>query len=262
MSSNGRKTTSSCTSDGALNEIQAKAVAAGIDLARLPAHVAIIMDGNGRWAKSKGMMRLVGHRQGYKTLKDVLLNAIKLGVKFLTVYAFSAENWRRPEDEVGGLMRLIEEAARHELKGLVENDVRVKVIGRVHEVPTTLQQALLELVENTRSNQGIVFTLAINYGGRAEIVDAVKALLKLGSGEVDERAIASQLYAPDLPEPDMIVRTAGEMRWSNFLLWQGAYSELVVTDVSWPEFGLDQLLACVLDYQRRDRKFGGLSTPG
>jgi undecaprenyl diphosphate synthase len=244
-----------------MNEVQRKAVAAGVDLARLPRHVAIIMDGNGRWAKSKGLMRLVGHRQGYKTLKDVLLNASKLGIEYLTVYAFSVENWRRPEDEVGGLMKLIEEAARHELKGLIENDVRVRVIGRLHEVPASLQEALNDLVVNTAKNKGIVFTLAINYGGRAEIVDAVKRILSDRSdpSDLSDQDLAERMYAPDIPDPDVIVRTAGEMRWSNFLLWQGAYAELWVTDVAWPEFGADQLIQCALDYQRRDRKFGGLS---
>ncbi len=246
-----------------MNETQRKAVSAGVDLSRLPAHVAIIMDGNGRWAKSKGMMRLVGHRQGYRTLKDVLLSASKLGVSYLTVYAFSAENWRRPEDEVGGLMKLIEEAARHELKGLIENDVRVNVIGRLDEVPSTLQDALNDLVTKTKQNKGIVFTLAINYGGRREIVDAVRSLISSGATPeaITEEAISARMYFPEAPEPDVIVRTAGEMRWSNFLIWQAAYAELCVTDVSWPEFGEDELIRCVLDYQRRDRKFGGLSDP-
>ena len=243
-----------------MNEVQEKAVARGVSLERLPAHVAIIMDGNGRWAKAKGLMRLVGLREGYRTLKNVLLSASKLGVQFLTVYAFSSENWRRSQDEVGGLMRLIEEAARHELKGLIENDVRVRVMGRLSEVPKSLQQALNDLVSNTRDNKGIVFTLAINYGGRAEIVDAVNHLIK-SSIEPTEEAISKHLYCPELPEPDMIVRTAGEMRWSNSLLWQGAYAELVVTDCSWPEFGEDELVGCVLDYQSRHRKFGGLDDP-
>ena len=242
-----------------MNETQRKALAAGVDLERLPAHVAIIMDGNGRWANAKGMMRLVGHRQGYKTLKDVLLSASKLGIGYLTVYAFSAENWRRPEDEVSGLMRLIEEAARYELKGLIENDVRVQVIGRLDEVPASLREALDDLIVNTKRNKGIVFTLAINYGGRAEIVDAVKSLIAEGPCEVTEEALSRRMYSPSLPEPDMIVRTAGEMRWSNFLIWQGAYAELVVTDVAWPEFGEDELIACVKRFQARDRKFGGLS---
>lgn len=240
------------------NKVQRNAVNAGIDLNRLPRHVAVIMDGNGRWAKSKGLMRLVGHRQGYKILKDVLLTASQLGVEYLTVYAFSAENWRRPQDEVSGLMKLIEEAARYELKGLIEKGVRVKVAGRTGEVPGSLQEALNDLVEQTRDNNGITFTLAINYGGRAEIVDAVKSVIDSGS-EITEESISAHLYCPDCPEPDMIVRTAGEMRWSNFLIWQGAYAELCVTDVSWPEFGETELLQCVRDFQSRDRKFGGLN---
>lgn len=229
----------------------------GINLERLPVHIGIIMDGNGRWAKAKGMLRLVGHRQGYKTLKNVLLSASRLGVRYLTVYAFSAENWRRPQDEVKGLMSLIEDAARYELAELIENNVRVRVIGRIHEVPPTLQSALNDLVENTKTNTGITFTLAINYGGRAEIVDAVKKIVEKG-GDVNDDTIAANLYNPDVPDPDMIVRTAGEMRWSNFLIWQGAYAELVVTDVAWPGFSELDLLDCVLDYQKRDRKFGGL----
>lgn len=240
-----------------MNATRQSALAKGIDLDRLPVHVAVIMDGNGRWAKSKGLMRLVGHRQGYKTLKEVLLSASRLGVKYLTVYAFSAENWRRPEDEVGGLMTLIEEAARHELSGLIENNVRARVIGRLSEVPSSLQSALRDLEERTASNTGITFTLAINYGGRAEIVDAVRQVLASG-GDVTEASISGALYDPDAPEPDMIVRTAGEMRWSNFLIWQGAYAELVVTQVSWPEFCEETLLDCVLEYQGRTRKFGGL----
>jgi undecaprenyl diphosphate synthase len=245
-----------------LNEVQQRAESAGVDLALLPAHVAIIMDGNGRWAKSKGMMRLVGHRQGYRTLKDVLLTASKLGVSYLTVYAFSAENWRRPQDEVGGLMKLIEEAARFELRGLIENNVKVRVIGRLSEVPPSLQEALNDLVANTQGNTGIVFTLAINYGGRAEIVDAVKKLAERSDlTDLTEEDLSGQMYAPDIPDPDMIVRTAGEMRWSNFLLWQGAYAELCVTDVAWPEFDEAALIACVKKFQARDRKFGGLGNP-
>ena len=246
-----------------LNEVQQRAESAGVDLALLPAHVAIIMDGNGRWAKSKGMMRLVGHRQGYRTLKDVLLTASKLGVSYLTVYAFSAENWRRPQDEVGGLMKLIEEAARFELRGLIENNVKVRVIGRLSEVPPSLQEALNDLVANTQHNTGIVFTLAINYGGRAEIVDAVKRLAadRTDLTDLTEEDLSRLMYAPDVPDPDMIVRTAGEMRWSNFLLWQGAYAELCVTDVAWPEFDEAALIACVKQFQARDRKFGGLSNP-
>lgn len=243
----------------ALNPVQQNAISMGIDLDSLPAHVAIIMDGNGRFAKRQGLMRLWGHREGYKTLKNVLLTAANLGIQYLTVYAFSVENWRRPEDEVGGLMKLIEEAARHELNGLKENNVKAQAIGRLHEVPQGLQNALAEMKENTKHNTGISFTLAINYGGRAEIVDAVKALISTAPDEITEDSIAKHLYDPSLPEPDLLVRTAGELRWSNFLIWQAAYSELFVTDVTWPEFGEKQLLESVAHYQKRIRKFGGLA---
>ncbi|QYK53519.1 MAG: di-trans,poly-cis-decaprenylcistransferase [Fimbriimonadaceae bacterium] len=243
----------------ALNSVQQNALAMGINLDSLPAHVAIIMDGNGRYAKSKGLMRLWGHREGYKTLKNVLLCAANLGIQYLTVYAFSAENWRRPEDEVGGLMKLIEEAARHELQGLVENNVQAQAIGRLHEVPQGLQNALAEMKESTKSNTGIKFTLAINYGGRAEIIDAVKALIADNPTEITEEELAKHLYDPSIPEPDLMIRTAGELRWSNFLIWQAAYSELFVTDVTWPEFGERQLLESVAHYQKRVRKFGGLA---
>jgi len=243
-----------------MNPVQQRAVAAGIDLEKLPTHVAIIMDGNGRYAQRQGLMRLWGHRQGYKTLKDVLLTAANLGIRYLTVYAFSAENWRRPEDEVGGLMKLIEEAARHELKGLKENNVRVRVIGRTHEVPAGLQAAIADMETSTKDNTGITFTLAINYGGRAEIVDAVRSLVARGDAadSVSEETISGLLYSPDVPEPDLMIRTAGELRWSNFLIWQAAYSELFVTDVTWPEFGEQELIEGVAQYQRRYRKFGGL----
>lgn len=245
----------------AQHPIQKRALEQGIDLDRIPAHVAIIMDGNGRFATKQGFMRLWGHRQGYKTLKNVLLDAAQLGVRFLTVYAFSAENWRRPQDEVGGLMTLIEEAARHELKGLKANNVRVRVIGRTHEVPNSLQDAIRDMEESTKDNTGITFTLAINYGGRAEIADALKALIQQGTKpeDVTEEQISAAMYAPGHPDPDLMIRTAGELRWSNFLIWQAAYAELYVTDTTWPEFGEPELLEAVKHYQQRTRKFGGLA---
>ena len=245
----------------AITPIQTQALARGIDLDALPAHIAIIMDGNGRWAKNRGLQRLLGHREGYRTLRSVLLDCNELGIRFLTVYAFSAENWKRPESEVTGLMSLIERAARDELEVMHRNNVRVRVAGRLHEVPSSLRSALLDGVETTRSNTGITFTLAVNYGGRAEIVDAVRNIIEAGvaATSIDESTIAQHLYNPDIPDPDVLVRTAGEMRWSNFLIWQAAYAELVVTDVAWPEFGANELLESVMEYQSRIRKFGGLS---
>ena len=233
----------------------------GLDLQRLPQHVGIIMDGNGRWATQRGMPRLLGHREGYKTLRTVLLAANDIGIRYLTVYAFSAENWRRPEEEVSGLMDLITQAAIDELRVMHQNNVRVLVAGRIEEVPQRLQEALRKGVETTANNTGITFTLAINYGGRAEVVDAVKRLLAEGArpDEITEEAISERLYLPDVPEPDLLIRTAGEMRLSNFLLWQGAYAELVVLPMPWPEFDAQALIQACRQYQSRVRKFGGVS---
>lgn len=243
-----------------LNHLQTQASSIGISLTSLPRHLAIIMDGNGRWAKKKGFARLLGHREGYRTLRSVLLNASELGIEYLTVYAFSAENWRRPEDEVAGLMKLIETAARDELRAMHQNNVRIRVAGRIDQVPEGLRRALINGIETTKNNTGITFTLAINYGGRAEIVDAVKKLIDSGvpSESITEELISANMYNPDHPEPDLMIRTAGEMRWSNFLIWQSAYCELFVTELTWPEFSADELLKAVLTFQQRTRKFGAV----
>lgn len=243
------------------NDVKTFAEQLGLDLQRLPQHVGIIMDGNGRWATQRGMPRLLGHREGYKTLRTVLLAANDIGIRYLTVYAFSAENWRRPEEEVSGLMDLITQAAIDELRVMHQNNVRVLVAGRIEEVPQRLQEALRKGVETTANNTGITFTLAINYGGRAEVVDAVKRLLAEGArpDEITEEAISERLYLPDVPEPDLLIRTAGEMRLSNFLLWQGAYAELVVLPMPWPEFDAQALIQACRQYQSRVRKFGGVS---
>lgn len=242
------------------NALRARAASLGIALDSLPVHIAVIMDGNGRWAKKRGLARLLGHREGYKTLRGVLLNASELGIRYLTVYAFSAENWRRPEDEVRGLMKLIEQAARDELRLMHQNNVRVQVAGRIDEVPEGLRKALEQGIETTKNNTGITFTLAINYGGRAEMVDAVKKILAkvVKAEDVTEELISEHLYNPSHPDPDLMIRTAGEMRWSNFLLWQSAYTELYVTEKTWPEFGEKELLEAVLTYQKRTRKFGAV----
>jgi len=230
------------------------------DVAALPTHIAIIMDGNGRWAKRKGLARLLGHREGYRVLREVLLNCSELGIRYLTVYAFSAENWRRPEDEVSGLFKLIERAARDELRLMHQNNVRVRVAGRLEEVPEGLRQALLDGIETTKNNTGITFTLAINYGGRAEIVDAIRkiAALETPPEQITEEVVSQYLYNPDHPDPDLMIRTAGEMRWSNFLLWQSAYTELVVTQKTWPEFDTEALLEAIREFQHRTRKFGAV----
>jgi undecaprenyl diphosphate synthase len=243
-----------------LKKIQQQAIDRGIDLESLPQHLAIIMDGNGRWAKKKGWQRLLGHREGYKALRGALLDASDLGIKYLTVYAFSAENWKRPQLEVDGLMKLIEAATRDEVRTMHLNNVRVNVSGRVDELPKTLREALDKGMELTANNTGIVFTLAVNYGGRAEIVDSVRDLVAAGfePEEITEELISAHLYNPHHPEPDLMIRTAGEMRWSNFLLWQGAYCELWVTEDSWPEFSAIHLLDAVSEYQKRTRKFGAV----
>ena len=242
------------------SKTRTQAETAGVDLNNIPAHVAVIMDGNGRWAKKKGLPRLLGHREGYKSLRGILLAASELGIQFLTVYAFSAENWRRPEDEVKGLMSLIEKAARDEFRLMHQNNVRVNVSGRINELPEGLQRALKDGMETTRNNTGITFTLAVNYGGRAEIVDAVKQIVSKtnDSSEITEEEIAKHLYNPHHPDPDLMIRTAGEMRWSNFLLWQGAYCELYVTEKTWPEFATADLIDALKTYQQRTRKFGAV----
>lgn len=246
--------------DSQLKPIQQLAASRGVDLGRLPAHVAMIMDGNGRWARSKGLTRLLGHREGYRALRGIMLGCGELGIRYLTVYAFSTENWRRPKDEVDGLMKLIERAARDELGVMHRNNIRINASGRIHELPAGLQEALRDGIETTKDNTGITFTLAVNYGGRAEVVDAVRAILLEGipASEIDEETISAHLYNPSHPDPDLMIRTAGEMRSSNFLMWQSAYCELVVTKKTWPEFDEDALIESILEFQHRTRKFGAV----
>jgi len=243
-----------------MNKVQQKAVEFGIDLSRLPVHIGMIMDGNGRFATKQGLARLWGHAQGYKSLRGALMDASDLGVKCLTVYAFSAENWRRPDMEVKGLMELIEKSTRDEVVTMMRNNVRLHIAGRLKELPNSLQEAFSNAMETTKNNTGINFTLAVNYGGRAEIVDAVKKIISKGTPveEVTEELISQNLYQPELPEPDLIIRTAGEVRWSNFLIYQAAYAELVVTQTTWPEFKQKDFFTAVLEFQNRFRKFGGL----
>lgn len=246
--------------DSQLKPIQQLAASRGVDLDRLPAHVAMIMDGNGRWARAKGLTRLLGHREGYRSLRGIMLGCGELGIRYLTVYAFSTENWRRPKDEVDGLMKLIERAARDELGVMHRNNIRINASGRIHELPAGLQEALRDGIETTKDNTGITFTLAVNYGGRAEVVDAVRAILLEGipASEIDEETISAHLYNPSHPDPDLMIRTAGEMRSSNFLMWQSAYCELVVTKKTWPEFDEDALIESILEFQHRTRKFGAV----
>ncbi len=238
-----------------------------LDPTRIPTHVAIIMDGNGRWARAQGKNRLEGHWQGYATLKQIVYAAEDLGVRYLTVYGFSSENWRRPEDEVDGLMVLMLTAMRNEIDELCENGIRVRVSGRLSALPADLRAEFEAAMERTNDYPGLTFNLAINYGGRAEIVDAVKRLASdvqrgsLSAEGIDEEAISARLYSPDIPDPDLLIRTAGELRLSNFLLWETAYSEIWVTDTNWPDFDKDHLIAAIADYQKRVRKFGAVVEP-
>ncbi len=240
------------------------AAAAGLDPARLPTHVAVIMDGNGRWAESRGLNRLTGHNQGYRTLKNIVMESQKLGLKCLTVYGFSTENWRRSEEEVNGLMRLMLRAMRSEIEELIQSHIRVRISGRIDSLPPDLQEEFARAEQRTAHFSGLTFNLAINYGGRAEVVDAVRLLTQqvkegvLRAEEIDEQTIARCLYAPDLPDPDLLIRTSGELRLSNFLLWETAYSEIYVTPIYWPDFGPEQFVAALADYQRRKRRFGAV----
>ncbi len=230
----------------------------------MPQHVAIIMDGNGRWAHARGQRRREGHFQGYLALKDTVYATDDLKIPYLTVYGFSSENWRRPSEEVHGLMDLMATAIHAELDELMENDIRVRVQGRLHEIPEHTRLAFAEAVERTSANARLTFTLAINYGGRAEIVDSVKQLaIQLQSGAltadaVTEELISKNLYWPDHPDPDLLIRTAGEKRLSNFLLWETAYSEIHITPTLWPDFNAQSLIIAISDYQSRVRKFGAV----
>jgi undecaprenyl diphosphate synthase len=236
-----------------------------LDPGRMPRHVAIIMDGNGRWAQKKLMPRTMGHRAGMTALKRVVRACDDLGILFLTVFAFSTENWKRPVTEVEYLMNLLVEFLRKELEELHHSDVRINIIGDYLAVPRQCQVEIERAVELTRENTGLVFTIALNYGARREIIDAVKALLvKVEEGEVaaddiEEGLFARMLYTGELPDPDLLIRTAGEMRISNFMLWQIAYSEISVTPTLWPDFTREDLIMALQEFQRRDRRFGGLS---
>jgi undecaprenyl diphosphate synthase len=226
----------------------------------IPRHIALIMDGNGRWATARGLSRRIGHIQGYEALRRVVDLCGNLGVQYLTAYSFSSENWRRPKEEVDALMALIESAAREQLPNLLSKDVRFNVIGRLAELPDSLRAQLQENMEATRDATGLTLTLAINYGSRAEIVDAVRALIASGvSAEaVYADAISSRLYTAGIPDPDLLIRTAGELRVSNYLLWQIAYTEIHVTNTLWPDFDEPDLTEALEAYQSRTRKFGAV----
>ena len=239
------------------------ALARQVAFDRLPAHVAIIMDGNGRWAAQRHLPRVEGHRAGIEAVRDTVECAARLGIQVLTLYAFSVENWKRPKTEVSTLMLLLKRYLRSELSTLLRNDIRFRVIGRIEELAPDIQAELREAIARTASNRGMLFNIALNYGGRAEIVDAARRAIEAGvrAEDLDESRFASFLYTAGQPDPDLMIRTSGEMRVSNYLLWQIAYAEIYVTDTLWPDFRRRHLIDAVLAYQKRERRYGGIPSP-
>ncbi len=236
-----------------------------VDRANVPVHVAIIMDGNGRWAKARGLPRIEGHRAGIEAVKSAVEAAQDLGVRYLTLYAFSVENWKRPEAEVRALFQLLRRYLKSQAKRMEETKIRFRSIGRRQDLPSDVRSLLDQFEEQTRQAAGLTLTLALSYGGRTEIADACSLLaaeaVQRGRSEpVTTEMLAAHLYAPDLPDPDLLIRTSGEFRVSNFLLWQIAYAEIAILDVFWPDFGKQHFYEAVLDYQRRDRRYGGIGS--
>ena len=236
-----------------------------IDTHNIPRHIAIIMDGNGRWANAKGLPRIAGHREGVRTVRNITEICGELNVKILTLYTFSSENWNRPATEVSALMKLLMSSLRSEVKDLMKNNVRFTVIGNINELEFNVQNELLDAIHKTKNNTGLNLNLALSYGSRQEIIFAVKKLIdnvsegEIKVGEIDESVFSKLLYTRNIPDPDLLIRTGGEFRISNFLLWQIAYTEIHVTDTSWPSFGKKELTEAIYDYQNRNRRFGKIS---
>jgi undecaprenyl diphosphate synthase len=233
-------------------------------LEKVPVHIGIIMDGNGRWAQSRGMPRSAGHRAGVENLRRVLEACVHFGIRILTIYAFSTENWRRPRSEVNVLLSLLAQALRREVPELHKNGVRLNHIGRLERIPARSRKGVLDAIELTRENDRLLLNVAFNYGGRAEVVDAAKRIIKAGiaADEVTEEVFEQYLYTAGQPDPDMIIRTAGELRISNFLLWQGAYAEYYAAPVYWPDFDETELYKALVEYNRRERRYGALPEEG
>jgi undecaprenyl diphosphate synthase len=231
---------------------------------KIPRHIAIIMDGNGRWAKERGFPRIKGHEQGAESVRAVTEACVELGVEFLTVYAFSTENWKRPEAEVNALWALLEHFIAQETPTLMKNGVRLQAIGRLHELPQSCQDALTRTIELTAQNPKTTLVLALNYSGRSEIIDAVRDLCReaaagqLDSYSINEETISKHLYTSAFPDPDLLIRTSGELRLSNFLLWQLSYTEIYVTEKMWPDFSKQDLRDAITEFNKRQRRFGGL----
>jgi undecaprenyl diphosphate synthase len=234
-----------------------------IDLKRLPKHVAVIMDGNGRWAEMRQLPRVAGHRAGSDSVREIIEASARLGLEVLTLFAFSVENWKRPATEIRTLMKLLKAFLRRELKPVKEANIRFQTIGRIHELEESIQIELRKAARATENNTGMVLNLALNYGGRAELVDAFNRLHaecgRNGGGfPIDEELLSKHLYTAGIPDPDLLIRTSGEMRISNFLLWQIAYSEIYITSTYWPDFRRKHLFEAILEYQRRNRRYGGI----
>lgn len=235
-----------------------------LDMDNIPKHIAIIMDGNGRWAKKRKLPRTMGHKAGVETIRRVLKEADKLGIKYMTLYAFSTENWKRPKDEVSALMKLLVQYLRQEIKELHKNGVKINVLGDVSRLPKECQEEIDRAVTKTQNNEGIMMNIALNYGGRDEILRAVKLISEdiskgiIKSSEIDQNTFENYLYTKGIPDPDIIIRPSGEQRLSNFLLWQCAYSEFWYSDICWPDFKETDLHKAIYDFQKRDRRFGGV----
>ena len=233
-----------------------------LDPSKLPSHVAIIMDGNGRWAKKRFLSRIKGHEKGSETVRTIVRSCREIGIPYLTLYAFSTENWQRPQSEIVALMALLKKFLESEQKEMLENNIRLNAIGQIERLPEDVQQALHKVMMLTKKSEGMVLTLALSYGGRTEIIKMVKEIaIKTKDGIIDANSITSELisehlYTKEIPDPDLLIRTSGEMRISNFLLWQIAYTEIYVTDSLWPDFSADEFVRILKDYQRRERRFG------
>ncbi len=234
-----------------------------LDLTRLPRHVAVIMDGNGRWAQKRHLPRIAGHRSGTQSARTTIETCARLKIEALTLYAFSVENWRRPKTEIDFLMALLRDYLRKEMPLIQKNEIRMRFLGRMNELPAGVQKDVHDAMEKTAGNKGMVLCVALNYGGRAEIVDAINAILSERNGpgtsdKITEEQLSRHLYTEGLPDPDLLIRTSGEMRVSNFLLWQIAYAEIFVTETLWPDFNRARLLEALLEFQKRERRYGGI----
>jgi len=230
-----------------------------MNLYKIPKHIAIIMDGNGRWAKLRGLPRVFGHREGAKTVEKIIKFAKEIGIKYLTLYAFSTENWNRPKEEIEAIMSLLVEYINTKVPSLIEDNIKLKFMGRRENLPDMILKTIEEGEEKTKNCTGMDLIIALNYSGRAEIIDAVNKILKSKKKELTEKDFKNYLYIPDLPEPDLLIRTSGEQRISNFMLWQMAYTEFYFTQVLWPDFDEDEFLKALYDFQSRERRFGRVS---